>query len=139
MSQYFQGDLNPPHERLASLLTSKKGKRVLVITFFLGMIGQIVSASVPGGWMLDRLLRKIEKHLLGIDSMEIIRLASFIMVLHRPGTVSYEKRLHLFKIAQQRYALEKRTTRLALWRIDDNSCFFACAIQRRATSKFMCP
>ncbi|KAH7224281.1 uncharacterized protein BKA55DRAFT_584383 [Fusarium redolens] len=86
MSQYFQGDLNPPHERLASLLTSKKGKRVLVITFFLGMIGQIVSASVPGGWMLDRLLRKIEKHLLGIDSMEIIRLASFIMVLHRPGT-----------------------------------------------------
>ncbi|KAF5695712.1 mg2+ transporter zinc transport [Fusarium globosum] len=38
---------------------------------------------VPGGWLLDGSFRKVEKHMLGLDFMELIRFASFMFVLSR--------------------------------------------------------
>ncbi|KAH7215674.1 hypothetical protein DER44DRAFT_856291 [Fusarium oxysporum] len=83
VSEYFQKGGNAPHERLARLDRSIRGRRVLEITFCVGIIGHMFSAVVPGGWMLDRLIRKVGEHVLGVDSMDMIRSASFFLVLNR--------------------------------------------------------
>lgn len=49
------------------------------------------SVVVLGGWMLDRLIRKVGEHVLGVDSMDMIRFASFFLVLNRSTSVVYEK------------------------------------------------
>ncbi|KAH7200949.1 hypothetical protein BKA60DRAFT_601118 [Fusarium oxysporum] len=83
VSEYFQKDVNAPHERLARLDRSIRGRTVLEITFCIGIIGHMFSVVVPGGWMLDRLIRKVGEHVLGVDSMDMIRFASFFLVLNR--------------------------------------------------------
>lgn len=91
MFEYFQKDVNAPHERLARLDRSIGGRTVLEITFCVGIIGHMFSVVVPGGWVLDRLIRKVGEHVLVVDSMDMIRFASFFLVLNRSTRVSYEK------------------------------------------------
>ncbi|EGU76086.1 hypothetical protein FOXB_13383 [Fusarium oxysporum f. sp. conglutinans Fo5176] len=83
VSEYFQKDVNAPHERLARLDCSIRGRTVLEITFCVGIIGHMFSVVVPGGWMLDRLIRKVGEHVLGVDPMDTIKFASFFLVLNR--------------------------------------------------------
>ncbi|QKD62449.2 uncharacterized protein FOBCDRAFT_254400 [Fusarium oxysporum Fo47] len=81
--EYFQKDVNAPHERLARLDRSIGGRTVLEITFCVGIIGHMFSVVVLGGWVLDRLIRKVGEHVLVVDSMDMIRFASFFLVLNR--------------------------------------------------------
>ncbi|KAF4499987.1 hypothetical protein FAGAP_3819 [Fusarium agapanthi] len=78
ISEFFQNDRNPPQERYGG-----PGLVVMDFMVFFGIVGQILSAVVPGGWMLDQLFRKVEKYVFGIDSSDIIRIGSFFEVLSR--------------------------------------------------------
>ncbi|KAF5556588.1 Mg2+ transporter like zinc transport [Fusarium mexicanum] len=74
ISEYFQNNRNLPQERYADLASSKQGLVVVDLMVFFGIVGQTLSAVVPGGWMLDQLFRKVEKYVFGIDSSDIIRI-----------------------------------------------------------------
>ncbi|KAF5610684.1 uncharacterized protein FSUBG_2945 [Fusarium subglutinans] len=90
ISEYFQNNGNLPQERYADLVSSKKGLVVVDLMVFFGIVGQILSAVVPGGWMLDQLFRKVGKYVFGIDSSDIIRIGSFFEVLSRSVKISFE-------------------------------------------------
>ncbi|CCT76091.1 uncharacterized protein FFUJ_11411 [Fusarium fujikuroi IMI 58289] len=83
MPEYIQKGVSLLQKKLESLKASKGGKIVAVLVVLLGIIGQVFSAVVPGGWLLDGLFRKVEKHILGLDFMELIRFASFMLVFSR--------------------------------------------------------
>ncbi|KAF5962323.1 Mg2+ transporter protein CorA-like/zinc transport protein ZntB [Fusarium bulbicola] len=91
ISEYFQNNRNLPQERYADLASSKKGLVVVDLMVFFGIVGQILSAVVPGGWMLDQLFRKVEKYVFGIDSSDIIRIGSFFEVLSRSIKIEVER------------------------------------------------
>ncbi|KAF5258766.1 hypothetical protein FOXYS1_10655 [Fusarium oxysporum] len=79
----LDGIRSPCVRQMWCLTLDSRGRTVLEITFCVGIIGHMFSVVVLGGWVLDRLIRKVGEHVLVVDSMDMIRFASFFLVLNR--------------------------------------------------------
>jgi hypothetical protein len=86
--QYLKGDVKRLDKGVKKLKHATYRQRIIagLVLMLVIMPSRAISALLPGGWILDPLFRRVEKHVLGLHLMEFIRIASLSdMIIRATG------------------------------------------------------